>query len=156
MCRQMYNDESAHAQSLTQQVQQANGATASAQADTRAALEKVEAAKAEAREAIMGSMRIQDELQRARQESKDLLVDNVRCANSWQSANGQTWFCPDVANTLRTALRRYLILAVSCPDAKSPLQSECSDLLLNALPSQKDCVHVECHYIKRLLHSIRT
>ena len=74
----MFNDETAHAQSLMQQVQQANQATAAAQGDTRAALERGEAAKAEARETNMSSMRITDELQRARQECKDLLVDNVR------------------------------------------------------------------------------
>ena len=78
VCRQMFNDGTAHAQSLMQQVQQANQATAAAQGDTRAALERVEAAKAEARDTNMASMRITDELQRARQECKDLLVDNVR------------------------------------------------------------------------------
>lgn len=74
----MYNDEAGHAQSLMQQCQQANDASAAAEADTRKALERVEAAKAEAREVNMACMRLKDELTLARQETKDLLIDNTR------------------------------------------------------------------------------
>ena len=79
-CRQMYNDEAGHAQSLMQQCQQANEASAAAEAETRNALERVETAKAEAREVNMASMRLKDELMLARQETKDLLIDNARYA----------------------------------------------------------------------------
>lgn len=79
-CRQMYNDEAGHAHSLAHQVQQANEATAAADNETRKALERVEAAKCEAREIQMSNMRLVDELQQARQESKELLIDNVRSA----------------------------------------------------------------------------
>jgi len=79
-CRQMYNDEAGHAHSLAHQVQQANEATAAADNETRKALERVEAAKCEAREIKMSNMRLVDELQQARQESKELLIDNVRSA----------------------------------------------------------------------------
>lgn len=61
-----------------QQCQQANEASAAAQAETSKALERVEAAKAEAREVNMASMRLKDELTQARQETKDLLIDNAR------------------------------------------------------------------------------
>lgn len=74
----MYNDEAGHAQSLMQQCQQANQASAAAEADTRTALERVEAAKAEAREVNMACMRLKDELMQAQQETKDLLIDNAR------------------------------------------------------------------------------
>ncbi|KAL3133043.1 hypothetical protein ABBQ38_006949 [Trebouxia sp. C0009 RCD-2024] len=76
--RQMYNDEAGHSHSLMQQCQQANEASAAAQAETSRALERVEAAKAEAREVNMACMRLKDELTQARQESKDLLIDNAR------------------------------------------------------------------------------
>lgn len=76
----MYNDEAGHATSLTQQCQQANAATAAADSETRKALERVEAAKSEARDIKMANMRLVDELQQARQESKELLIDNVRSA----------------------------------------------------------------------------
>ncbi len=79
-CRQMYNDEAGHAHSLAHQVQQTNEATAAADNETRKALERVEAAKCEAREIKMSNMRLVDELQQARQESKELLIDNVRSA----------------------------------------------------------------------------
>lgn len=79
-CRQMYSDEAGHAHSLAHQVQQANEATAAADNETRKALERVEAAKCEAREIKMSNMRLVDELQQARQESKELLIDNVRSA----------------------------------------------------------------------------
>ena len=74
----MYNDEAGHAQSLAQQCQQANEAMAAAEAETRNALERVEAAKAEARQVDMACMRLKDELLLARQETKDLLIDNAR------------------------------------------------------------------------------
>ena len=74
----MYNDEAGHAQSLMQQCQQANESSAAAEAETRNALERVEEAKAEAREVNMASMRLKDELMLARQETKDLLLDNAR------------------------------------------------------------------------------
>lgn len=74
----MYNDEAGHSHSLMQQCQQANEASAAAQAETSRALERVEAAKAEAREVNMACMRLKDELTQARQESKDLLIDNAR------------------------------------------------------------------------------
>ena len=77
-CRQMYNDEAGHAQSLMQQCQQANEERAAAQAETCNALERVEAAKAEAREGNMACMRLKDELMQAHQETKDLLIDNAR------------------------------------------------------------------------------
>lgn len=77
----MYNDEAGHAQSLAQQVQQANEATAAAEDETMKALERVEAAKSEARDIKMSNMRLVDELQQARQESKELLVDNARCSS---------------------------------------------------------------------------
>ncbi|KAL0055275.1 hypothetical protein WJX82_009859 [Trebouxia sp. C0006] len=80
--RQMYNDEAGHAHSLAQQVQQANEATAAADNETRKALERVEAAKAEARDIKMSNMRLVDELQQARQESKELLIDNVRARDA--------------------------------------------------------------------------
>ena len=74
----MYNDEAGHAQSLMQQCQQANEASAAAAAETCNALERVEAAKAEAREGNMACIRLKDELMQARQETKDLLIDNAR------------------------------------------------------------------------------
>ena len=74
----MYNDEAGRAHSLMQQCQQANDATAAADAQTQRALERVEAAKAEAREVTMASMRLKDELTQAKQETKDLLIDNAR------------------------------------------------------------------------------
>ena len=77
-CRQMYNDEAGRSQSLMQQWQQANEATAAAEAETRRALERVEAARTEAREVNMASMRLKDELTQSRQEAKDLLIDNAR------------------------------------------------------------------------------
>ncbi|DBA97235.1 TPA: hypothetical protein ACH3X1_014983 [Trebouxia sp. C0004] len=79
---QMYNDEAGHAHSLAQQVQQANEATAAADNETRKALERVEAAKSEARDIKMSNMRLVDELQQARQESKELLIDNVRARDA--------------------------------------------------------------------------
>lgn len=77
-CRQMYNDEAGHAQSLMQQCQQANQACAAAEAETSKAQERVEAAKTEAREVTMACMRLKDELTQAHQETKDLLIDNAR------------------------------------------------------------------------------
>ena len=74
----MYNDEVGHATSLTQQLQQANASTTAAQQQTKRALEDVEAAKAEAREANMASMRLTDSLQQAKLETKDLIMDNLR------------------------------------------------------------------------------
>lgn len=74
----MYNDEAGHAQSLMQQCQQAKEARAAAEGETRRALEHVEAARAEAREVNMASMRLKDELTQSRQEAKDLLIDNAR------------------------------------------------------------------------------
>ncbi|DBA70472.1 TPA: hypothetical protein ACH3X2_011877 [Trebouxia sp. C0005] len=80
--RQTYNDEAGHAHSLAQQLQQANEATAAADTETRKALERVEAAKSEARDIKMSNMRLVDELQQARQESKELLIDNVRARDA--------------------------------------------------------------------------
>ena len=77
----MYNDEVGHATSLTQQLQQANAGTAAAQQETKRAQEDVEAAKAEAREANMASMRLTDSLQQAKMETKDLILDNIRSAS---------------------------------------------------------------------------
>ncbi len=92
-CRQMYNDEAGHAQSLAQQCQQANDATAAADSETRKALERVEAAKSEAREIKMANMRLVDELQQARQESKDLLIDNARCIPLFSPAEYSSIAC---------------------------------------------------------------
>lgn len=74
----MYNDEVGHASSLTQQLQQASAGTAAAEQETKRAREEVEAAKAEAREANMASMRLNDTLQQAKIENKDLIMDNLR------------------------------------------------------------------------------
>lgn len=78
----MYNDEVGHAASLTQQLQQANAATSAAQQETKRAWEDVQAAKAEAREANMANMRLNDSLQEVKIESKDLIVDNIR-SGAW-------------------------------------------------------------------------
>ena len=89
----MYNDEVGHATSLTQQLQQANAATAAAQQETKRAQEDVEAAKTEAREANMASMRLTDSLQQAKIETKDLILDNIRSASTASSPVRATSSC---------------------------------------------------------------
>lgn len=63
-----------------QQCQQANEGSAAAEVETRQAQERVETARAEAREVNMACMRLKDELTQTRQEFKDLLIDNARYA----------------------------------------------------------------------------